>query len=101
MARGCLILSCNKPLLTKNGAPDFRRRFCSTQCKNLDRKEAQEARRKVIKGKRCRLCGHKVSTLPSVSQDNHPHRHVQADLNELHQQELRLRSERVEEETTS
>lgn len=91
--RVCARKGCGNDLLNKNGTPSYRRHWCSVDCKNLDRKQAQETRRKVTKGKRCRLCGHRVSQSSGVSQDNGRQRVLEVDLNELHQRELRLRSE--------
>ena len=68
--RVCSVLGCGQPLVTKTGAPDFRRYFCSREHRNQDRKEKMQSRRRSIPGKRCRLCGRLPIQNACVSEDN-------------------------------
>jgi hypothetical protein len=96
--RVCARAGCGKLLLNKCGNPDFRKHWCGVEHKNLDRKEAQELRRKTTKGRRCRLCGLKAPATPCVPRDTGRRRNLAVDLNEDRKEEDRLRSERLQEE---
>lgn len=96
MPRVCGLSGCGTPLLKKNGESDFRRHWCSPEHKNLDKKEAMQARRASVHGRKCRTCGRRPPKA-GVSREHGQGRSLQADLNKLHQQDLRLRSERQEE----
>lgn len=93
---------CKARLLTKRGTPDYRKHFCGRDCKNADAKEKMAARRKVVHGRKCRLCGRKaIAALPllsGVSRDNEALREKQQAINDRLDGTVRLRSERPEEE---
>lgn len=67
--RICNRNGCGRLLTTKTGAPDFRRHFCSRECKNADSKDRMVARRNSIHGRKCRLCGRAPRLTASVSRD--------------------------------
>jgi hypothetical protein len=71
---------CKTPLLTKTGAPDFRRHFCSRECKNEDSKDRKAARRKNLPGKKCPLCGRKAVAEPFLSISVSPDTGIGSDL---------------------
>jgi hypothetical protein len=60
---------CGRPLLNKNGTPNFRKHFCSIECVRMDRKEKMAQKRKYLPGKKCRLCGRKPASSTGVSQN--------------------------------
>lgn len=98
--RVCNYLGCNKPLVhPKTGKPVYNRHWCSPICKNLDRREAMEARRSSVHGRKCRTCG-RMPPKESVSRVTQPVHNLNEDLRDLHRETLRLRSERPEEEIT-
>lgn len=73
MLRTCNRAGCGQLLTTKTGAPDFRKHFCSRECKNEDSKEKKASRRKRLPGRKCPPCGRKAhlehDTDSGVSQD--------------------------------
>lgn len=97
--RVCALLGCGKPLTKKNGTADFRKHWCSPEHKNIDRREAMEARRSSVHGRKCRLCGRRPpKDKPpdsGVPRDNPPRRSLVADLAQDRREEIRLRSERL------
>lgn len=100
--RVCNNSTCGTLLKTKTGAPDYRRHWCSRECKNSDAKEKMAARRKVVHGRKCRLCGRKAIAaaplLSGVSQDTGP-RVINITVDDWTPgEDERLRSERPEEE---
>jgi len=59
MPRVCSREGCGNKLLRKNGGADYRRHFCSSQCKNADKREKMQARRTRAAGGKCPTCGRK------------------------------------------
>lgn len=59
MPRVCSREGCCRRLVGKDGSADYRRHFCSPECKNADKREKMQAKRKQVKDGRCPLCGHK------------------------------------------
>lgn len=59
MPRVCAREGCGKRLIRKNGTPDYHRHFCSSECKNTDKRERIQAKRQQAKAGSCPLCGHK------------------------------------------
>jgi len=59
--RVCTRAGCGKRLLTKSGAPDCRRYFCSGKCRLADRGERLRRKRIGLRGRKCPLCGRESS----------------------------------------
>lgn len=67
MPRICNLSGCNKPLLRKDGTPDFRRHFCSKACLAIDKRERLQAKKNRLKNHRCPHCGR--SPVPAAASD--------------------------------
>jgi endogenous inhibitor of DNA gyrase (YacG/DUF329 family) len=63
MPRICAREDCGRRLLRKNGAPDYHRHFCGTECKNADERERMQANRNQVKRGKCPLCGQRSQRL--------------------------------------
>lgn len=66
--RVCSLMGCGLPLLTKAGNPDFRKYFCSRECKKQDQREKKQFKRRHLATRKCPLCGRRPP-VPGVSQD--------------------------------
>lgn len=42
MPRVCAREGCGKRLVRKDGTPDYHRHFCSSECKNADKREGMQ-----------------------------------------------------------
>ena len=49
MPRVCNRAGCGKPLLKRDGTPDYRRQFCSDDCSRADRREKMQVLRASLK----------------------------------------------------
>ena len=66
--RVCSRAGCGTLLVKPDGSTDYKRRFCSAECKKADLKEKMQGKRSRIIGKRCPLCGRKASSDDSQGQ---------------------------------
>lgn len=102
MPRICNLMGCGNPIVNKAGNADYRKHWCSRECKNSDSREKMAARRKVVHGRKCRLCGRKALAatplLVGVSQDTTPPLSEAGRHEEFLDANIRLRSERPETE---
>ena len=55
--RVCSRAFCGTLLVKPDGSTDWKKRFCSAECKRADLKEKMAGKRNRIIGKRCPLCG--------------------------------------------
>ena len=60
VGRVCIRAGCGRPLLRKDGTPDYRRHFCSTECLRQDKRERLQVLRARAKTLRCPHCGRKA-----------------------------------------
>ena len=58
--RVCNREGCGKKIVSKEGLPDYRRHFCSSDCLRLDKRERVRARRVRLKNGSCPYCGRKA-----------------------------------------
>lgn len=65
--RTCVRTGCGNPLLDKNGAPTYRKIFCSPECKKLDNLEKKRKLRAPKPGGKCRTCGRRSQEPPQNS----------------------------------
>jgi endogenous inhibitor of DNA gyrase (YacG/DUF329 family) len=59
MARICNRDGCGKPIVAKDGSPDYRKHFCGSACLKIDKRERLRAKRARLEDRRCRHCGRK------------------------------------------
>jgi hypothetical protein len=59
MPRICGREGCGNRLSRSDGTPDYRRHFCSSQCKNADKREKMQSRRARLRTEKCPTCGRK------------------------------------------
>jgi hypothetical protein len=57
MPRICNRDGCGKPILMKDGSPDYRKHFCGPACLKIDKRERLQARRLRLENQRCSHCG--------------------------------------------
>jgi len=57
MPRTCVRKGCSVELLKRDGSPDFRKIFCSDECKKAERLEKLRVKRAAAAKGKCPTCG--------------------------------------------
>ncbi len=63
MPRVCNRAGCHRLLVSKDGEPDYRKRFCSPDCLRADKHERVLAKRNRLSDRPCPYCHRKRSSI--------------------------------------
>jgi hypothetical protein len=63
----CAHGGCGKRLLRKDGAPDYHRHFCGSQCKNADKRERMQEKRRQAKAVPVRCAVMEMDLSPRIA----------------------------------